>query len=87
MAPKASVPKSDKALDKIKIGSILDVQGFLSRFNHSEEVKKVIKAFTDCTNLIFPSFGYSFVNKEEVLELVLRTIMLLFYCGQKGSGD
>lgn len=35
MFPKATIPKASKPSDKIKAGSILDMQGFLSQFNNS----------------------------------------------------
>lgn len=72
MAPKITVPKASKSSDKVKTCSILDVQGFLSHFNDSKEVKRVVKAFSDCEILNFLSFNYRAVHKEVVLEFYLN---------------
>lgn len=75
MAPKVFVPKALKPVDKVKNGSILDVQGFLAFYNNSKDAKKVVKAFEESRILQFLTFNYKSVYKEEVLEFHLNARM------------
>lgn len=61
-----------KPSDKVKTGSILDIQGFLSFFNNLEDANKVMKAFEDCGIIRFLSFNYQNVHKDEMLVFYLK---------------
>lgn len=52
MAPKGSPKKVLTNEDKVKIGSILDNDGFFRQHDHSKATKKIVKAFEDNGNTI-----------------------------------
>lgn len=61
MAPKVVASKMIKATDHVKMGSMLDVEGFLKQHNNSETAKKIIKAFKDYGLLKYLTFDYQCV--------------------------
>lgn len=67
MASKPFPKKVVKNEDRVKIGSILDKEGFLHQHDNCEIAKKIMKGFEDNGLLIFVSFDYRRVHKKGVL--------------------
>lgn len=78
MEPKVSLKKVISNEDKVKIGCILDKDGFLRKHYHSEEAKKIIKAFKDSRILYLVTFNHEKVYKKEVT---------MFYLNATVAGD
>lgn len=72
MAPKAKSSKEPKATNRVKMGSMLDVDGFLKQHGSSEAMKKIIQSFKDSGLLKYLTFENQTIRNEEVLELYLN---------------
>lgn len=73
MAPKPSPKKVVKNEDRVKIGSILDKEGFLRQHDNFETARKIMKGFEDSSLLTFVTFDYGRIHKKEVVEFYLNT--------------
>lgn len=64
MAPKAPSNKPAKATGRVKMGSMLDKNGFLKQHDQFETTKQIIKALEDCGLMKYITFDYKSVQKE-----------------------
>lgn len=61
--------------DGVKMGCILESEGFLRLHDHSDGSKKIIKAFEDNVLLYFFTFDYRKAFKKEVAEFYVTDVI------------